>query len=99
VSTRTSVSGLVCAEIDCEVSFGPCSKVRIEGRGLSCEVSNAPRIALCLFEITGGGACRSPLVPSNAEIRYCLIKPVTLGGILVTVYAAITPSHDSSKKC
>jgi hypothetical protein len=55
-STRTSVKGLVCVEIDCKVSFKPCSKVRIEERGFSCKVSNSPRIALCLFEITGGGA-------------------------------------------
>ena len=93
------MSGLVCAEIDYEVSFRPCSKVRIEGREFSCEVSNSPRIALCPFEITGSGACGLLLVPSNAEIGYCLIKSVTLGGILVTVCAAIAPSHDSSENC
>ena len=48
--------GLVCVEIDCEVSFGLCSKVRIEERGFLCEVSNSPGIALCPFEIIGGGA-------------------------------------------
>jgi hypothetical protein len=93
------VSGLVCAEIDCKVCFRLCSKVCIKGRGFSCEVSNSPRIALCLFEITDGSAYRSPLVPSNAEIGYCLIKLVTLRGILVTVCAAIALSHDLSKKC
>jgi hypothetical protein len=93
------VSRLVCAEIDCKVSFRPCSKVRIKGREFSCKVSNSPRIALCPFEITGSGACGLLLVPSNAEIGYCLIKSVTLGGILVTVYAAIALLHDLSKKC
>jgi hypothetical protein len=93
------MNGLVCVEIDCKVSFRPCSKVRIKGRGFSYKVSNSLRIALCLFEITGGSACRSPLVPSNIEIGYCLIKPITLRGILVTVYIAIALSHNSSKKC
>ena len=36
--------------------FGLCSKVRIEERGFLCEVSNSPGIALCPFEIIGGGA-------------------------------------------
>ena len=45
---------LVCVEIDCEASFGPCSKVCIKGRGFSCEMSNSPGIALCPFEITDG---------------------------------------------
>jgi hypothetical protein len=93
------VSRLVCAEIDYKVSFRPCSKVRIKGKGFLCKVSNSPRIALCLFEITSSSACGLLLVPFNAEIGYCLIKPVTLGGMLVTVCAAIALLHDSSKKC
>jgi hypothetical protein len=95
----TSVSRLVYTEIDYKVSFKLCSKVHIKGREFSCKVSNSLKIALCLFEITGSSAYRLLLVPSNAEIKYYLIKSITLEGILVTVCVAIALSHDSSKKC
>jgi hypothetical protein len=91
---RTSVCGLVCVKIDCKVSFRLCSKVCKDRRGFLCKASNSPRTALCLFERTGRGACRSPLVLSNVETRHCLIKLVTIGGMLVTVYAAIVLSND-----